>query len=698
MPTSLLLATPLMACSMAVTAPLTTGDLVAEMVDLDRLSRFPDPAYRTVQFSSHDRASVAPYAPGWYANSDGFGGEETPNFLEVIEPPNDDGIGRYLMAEVEGPGAIVRTWSAAIAGEVAVYLDHSDEPLYQGPAEAFLMRMYDEWARQVGLPEEGPPGGFQQAWSCYFPVPFAQAMRIEWTGRVRDIHFYHIEVRQYAAGTEVRTFSPSDLRTHQTAIERVRTMLRSPETQWPIQGRQAHIAVEVDPGSRAEALKLEGSQSIVKLTLKLEAARPDRALRQTILRAFFDGAPQPQVEAPLGDFFGSGPGVSPFDSALTTVTADGTMTCRLPMPFRRECTVDIENLGPEPVRVTGEAWVRDHEWANGRSLHLHAKWRVDHGLTAGGGHHAFDVPFLTARGRGVYVGTAVMLLNPCGVPTPGGNWWGEGDEKVWVDDDAFPSLFGTGSEDYFNYAWSDPALFDCAYCGQPLNSGPGNRGFVSNYRWHVLDALPFASRIDFYMELLHHSVTPGFTYGRLVYFYAEPGVRDAHRPITQADVSGGLELPEAWEPVAAGQARGAIFFQAEDAVAAGAANVEVIEGSLWSRGKALVWTPATEGETLRLTARVDEPGRYQLVLTTARQPNSGRVEVSLDGTTWGPVLDLHEPFHTKLWNDFLSTPDGPTMELEAGEHTITLTSRGKSADSGSTRIGLDFFWLLPHRR
>jgi len=124
----------------------------------------------------------------------------------------------------------------------------------------------------------------------------------------------------------------------------------------------------------------------------------------------------------------------------------------------------------------------------------------------------------------------------------------------------------------------------------------------------------------------------------------------------------------------------------------------VLEGSLWSAGKAIVWAPQAEGESLDLTARIDEPGRYRLVLTTARQPNSGRVEVSLDGTTWGPVLDLHEPFHTKLWNDFLGTPDGPAMELDAGEHTIRLTARGKSPESESARIGLDFFWLLPQRR
>ena len=55
-------------------------------------------------------------------------------------------------------------------------------------------------------------------------------------------------------------------------------------------------------------------------------------------------------------------------------------------------------------------------------------------------------------------------------------------------EEPLPRIFGTGSEDYFNYAWSSPDIFLFPYCGQPRNDGPGNRGFVTNNRWHIIDS------------------------------------------------------------------------------------------------------------------------------------------------------------------------------------------------------------------
>ena len=147
-----------------------------------------------------------------------------------------------------------------------------------------------------------------------------------------------------------------------------------------------------------------------------------------------------------------------------------------------------------------------------------------------------DMPFVVANGTGVYVGTAIMMLNPNDIPTPHGNWWGEGDEKVFVDGEARPSTFGTGSEDYFNYSWSAGDIFFYPYCGQPRNDGPANRGFVSNHRWQIVDRLPFEERIAFYMELYSHEPTPGFSYARIGYHYGRPGLIDDSVGITQEDV------------------------------------------------------------------------------------------------------------------------------------------------------------------
>ena len=678
--------------------PVTFSDLLRQMADLRTLAEFPDPAYKTIQFSSYDRRSVAAYAPGWYANSDGFGREPIPNVLATLEEPDADGVGTYLIADVDGPGALVRTWTAAMDGEVTVTLDGRPDPLFLGSARGFLGRTYSVLARKAGLIEDDAAPGFRQEEACYFPIPFAKGLRIEWRGRLAKLHFYHIEVRRYPAGTAVRTFELGDLTTHRYGIARALAVLRAPSAahELPPGGRVLPLEASVAPGQRVELAALEGPAALHELRLKVDAEDTDRALRQTVLRVHFDGASQPQIEAPVGDFFGSGPGVSPYDSLPMTVAPDGTMTCRFVMPFGSAARLVLENHGGQSVRVTGRAALADYEWREGDSLHFHAKWRVDHGLVAGGGDDSFDVPYVCARGRGVLVGVAAMLLNPSSVPTSGGNWWGEGDEKIWVDDDAFPSVFGTGSEDYFNYAWSRPGLFEHAYCAQPLNTGPGNRGFVTNNRWHILDPLPFRSRIDFFMELMHHSRTPGFTYARLACFYAGPQVRDDHIPITTADVTQGLQLPADWRPVAAGQARDAVFYQAQDLRRGDSANVAVVRGPVWSAGKLLNWTPKAEGETLDLRFDVARAGSYRMAITAGLTPVSGRFSAAIDGgAQMSPVPDLFTPQHTMLRSFFLQVGKERVLELTEGEHTLTLTARGNHEGSSGTAVGLDFVWLVP---
>ena len=97
-------------------AEVTTGTLLDEMSDLARLASSPDPAYRTIQFSSYDRRSTTSDAPGWFSNADGFGGEPIPGFLKVLREPRDGQAGLFLLAEASGPGAMVRGWSAGMGG------------------------------------------------------------------------------------------------------------------------------------------------------------------------------------------------------------------------------------------------------------------------------------------------------------------------------------------------------------------------------------------------------------------------------------------------------------------------------------------------------------------------------------------------------------------------------------------------------
>jgi hypothetical protein len=665
--------------------PVTTGSLIREMVDLQRLAEFPEPSYRTVQYSSYDRRSRLPSQPGWFANSDGFGGEPLPGFEEVLREPDESGIGAYLLCDVEGPGAVVRLWTARIGGTLRVFLDGSREALYEGPAQVFFQKTYEALSPSA---EGSFEGTYSQAEAGYYPIPFAKRLRVEWEGDLSKLHFYQVQVRLYEPGARVTSFRTDDLATYAGDVEEVARILARPDEEWTFVSsrKPLEIASTVPGGEKEDLLALEGPGAVERLTLKVQAPDVDAALRQGILHIVFDQSPRGQVQAPLGDFFGAAPGINPFDAVPFTVHPDGTMTCRFWMPFQRSVRITLENRGEQPLTVTGSALPADYAWREGRSLHFRARWRVDHDMAASETLPQ-DVPYLVARGRGVFVGAAALIMNPTSVPSSWGNWWGEGDEKIFVDDDRSPSTFGTGSEDYFNYAWSSSRIFTHAFCGQPRNDGPANRGFVTNHRWQIVDAIPFEERFDFFMELFSHEPVPGFSYARLAYHYGVPEMVDDHMLITDRDVEL-PRLPASWMPEGRKYTAGAAFFQAED-VAQGEPPLSFVDGPLWAGGRLLVWHPRQAGDELTLALPVAADGEYNIAVTAARRPGAGTFSASVNGVplelNGSPdAVELSVP-HRTLSRNFKSQ----SVKLGSGTHALTLRSEGPGD------IGIDFVWVRP---
>jgi len=665
--------------------PITTGSLFEEMVDIARLARFPQPAFRTVQFSSYDRRSDLPGGPNWFANSDGFGGEPIPNFQAVLKAPNAEGVGEYLVVDVEGPGAIVRLWTAAISGEIRMYLDGSDTPIYQGRADSFFHRPYDHFESIKDVDKDRFDRTVYQRDASYAPIPFAKHLRVVWTGNTKQIHFYELQVRLYDQEAAVTSFRASDIHDYRETIDRVTRVLDDPDQAMAFDSPHSLTAFDLSlaPEETKTGVRLEGSKAIQELTLQLAAKDLDRALRQTVLRIHCDDYPWGQVQSPVGDFFGAAPGINPYQSLPFTVRPDGTMICRYVMPFETSCRVDLFNGGDQPVSVKGSVRAVPFSW-NDQTMHFRARWRADHDIT-GSNQDVQDLPFLLAKGKGVYVGTGVYLMNPSPVPTPYGNWWGEGDEKIFVDDDVVPSTFGTGSEDYFNYSWSSPDIFLFPYCGQPRNDGPGNRGFVTNYRWHILDCLAFQDSIRFYMELYSHERVPGMSYARIAYHYARPGVTDDHQSLMPEDLHLPL-LPEDWQPAARMGARNSVFFAAEDMIS-DKAMTHLDQGRLWAGGQLLVWTPKAKGDKKAFTFSIDSAGKKQVNVTLAMTPNGGSVAFFVDDKPVGDA-DLYRPYRTLHRNVALKP-----LELTQGDHTLTLELKSPAKGSLETQIGIDFVWV-----
>ncbi len=661
-------------CSPEVREPtITTESFLTEMTDLRRLPTLSNPPYRTIQFSSYDRRSKSPEQEGWFSNDDGFGGETIPGFEEVLKEPDGEGTGEYLICDIQQPGAIVRLWTAGITGRIRLYLDHVNKPFYEGPAADFF------WNTPKALVGKEPDTNtFRQFDAVYYPIPFSKRCRLEWIGNISELHFYHVEARVYDPGTLIRTFSKDQGTSLSKDLKVQNPDVKTDSGEW--------IKIEVPPMESKVLWQKQGSMAILRFSVQVHSANMEAALRKSVLKIHFDHSPTPQVESPLGDFFGAAPGINPFQSLPFSVNQQGVMTCRFFMPFGESARITVENLSDEPVQITTQVSTTDFPWEEGKTMHFRARWKINHELTASDSL-IWDMPFLLAFGKGRVVGAASYVYNPSNVPTSWGNWWGEGDEKIFVDADTFPSFFGTGSEDYYNYSWSSARIFSHPYCGQPRNDGPGNRGYVSNYRWHILDDIPFDDKLAFYMELRSHGPVPDFSYGRIVYFYALPGLLDDYQPVTPEDVR---DLPyREWNPEAYLGSAGYRFVEAEDLLVRNP-QVRLEKGQIWAGGKILIWKPERRNDRITLILNVNqEITNTHIGFTLAKQPGGGAVSLIINGNRiqlkGESILQLIEENQTVLDNFF----SGP-VTLKKGRNEIQFEN---ACDRPDSSVGIDFIWL-----
>lgn len=658
---------------------VTFCSLLDEMVDLERLTRFSEQEYQSVQFSSYDRRSVSPYEEGWFANSDGFGNEPIPGFEKVLKEPDGNGIGEYLICDIKKAGAIVRLWSARINGNIRLFIDNTDSPYFEGKAEDFFWN-----TPKVLTGEEFPDGVFRQFDAVYFPIPFEKRLRIEWIGDLRKLHFYHVGVKIYNDDVIVESFKREDAKICGEKLEMVVDKFQGKEIQ------DIHFSgneIKILPASEIKTVwETKGEGAIESFDIKTESLNAEKFLRKCILNIFFDNSSVPQVQAPLGDFFGAAPGINAYNSLPFSVTNDGYMVSRFIMPFKKNVRIEVDNRSGFNFKLSLRVKTTDYNWEDGKSMHFRTRWRIDHNLTASN-TRIVDMNYLTAVGKGRITGAATYVYNPSNVPTSNGNWWGEGDEKIFIDGDDIPSFFGTGSEDYYNYSWSSARIFSYPYCGQPRNDGPGNRGYAANFRWHILDDIPFYQSIAFYMELYHHGVVPKFSYGSIVYYYAIPGTIDDYQPISITDIQ---DLTySSWTPESYRGSAGYRFLEAEDIVEK-IPSVHMKEGKKWSGGIILMWQPKNTGDQLKFTfSNNSDAGETKIGLTMAKMPEGGEFslrvngeKVRIDGKT---SISLFEEHQIGLDN-FFTEP----VHLKNGINELLFESNKKVFDK---KIGVDFIWI-----
>jgi hypothetical protein len=207
------------------------------------------------------------------------------------------------------------------------------------------------------------------------------------------------------------------------------------------------------------------------------------------------------------------------------------------MPFRKTAVVELLNEDQTArkgtIEIDSVPLCRDF---NGLG-YFHCKWHRD---TETLPKDRFpDWIMLKTQGRGRFCGVMLHVWNPRG------GWWGEGDEKFFVDGEKFPSTFGTGSEDYFGYAWCCPALFQRPYHAQTMTEQ--NRGHQSVLRWHIGDNVPFTTSFEGDIEKYDHP-GPGVKYAATGFWYLSPDGVDPYDLVPVAERDGYYTNPDEGKP------------------------------------------------------------------------------------------------------------------------------------------------------
>jgi len=239
-------------------------------------------------------------------------------------------------------------------------------------------------------------------------------------------------------------------------------------------GRKGSPSRRIKPGQTVGLCDIQGPATIRHIWIT--TARDPVALRSLVIRANWEGQEHPGIECPVGDFMGFAHGkVMPYHSAVHSVGQTAGMNIWLPMPFVKRARFTFTNEGKKevPLYYQIDYTVGDkHPDDVGR---LHVLFGRQNPTTA-----KKDLELLPMRkNKGRFIGSVI------GVRNLHERWWGEGEVKVYMDGDKqFPTICGTGSEDYVGLAWGiqQTPFF---YNGCSLNE----KNFVSMYRWHLPDPI-----------------------------------------------------------------------------------------------------------------------------------------------------------------------------------------------------------------
>jgi hypothetical protein len=282
---------------------------------------------------------------------------------------------------------------------------------------------------------------------------------------------------------------------------------------------------KIKPGETREIGNVEGPGIIKHIWITI-ASSEYYHLKKIILRIYWDGETNPSVETPIGDFFGLGLGkYNLYESEYTSVGSQRALNAYFPMPFKKSAKISITNEGEEAIG----AFYYNIDWEKHRSLpegilYFHAQYRQEtptdgwtnnwerngdsiinnHKNPKGDGNYVI----MEAKGKGHFLGVTHSIIQNQG------DWWGEGDEMIFIDGAEDAQIKGTGAEDYYLGAWcyggcginpfgNAKPEFDYDSYGNPLNGGDDRGAQWTVYRFHNKSPVTFNKSIKMTIEHGH---------------------------------------------------------------------------------------------------------------------------------------------------------------------------------------------------
>lgn len=406
--------------------------------------------------------------------------------------------------------------------------------------------------------------------------------------------------------------------------------------------------------------------------------------QEMLLRMYWDDNPRPAVEAPVGDFFANCFGKRSEVISLPVIVEDAdSYNCYWHMPFRKSARIEIENQSEKPISLLyyNIDWIKKDRLPDD-TPYFYAQYRQEYPAEKGK-----DYLILETHGKGHFVGAvlAVRTRSPA--------WFGEGDEKIYIDGEAKPSIWGTGTEDYFLSAWGLRTT-STPYFGVPYFDQWGIvGGHTSAYRWHLNDPVVFNTAIKVTLEhfgWISPDENPQYKstswnereddYSSVAFWYQTgPSTFSARAPHARQRRLPSLER--------------VIVRPAENLAGLrhGQGSAVAQQLDLYEGKQGLYRPPQAEGAWLEIPLQVKVKEPLRLVLNMTQSYDFGRYQAFLNGVKIGPEMDFYSPdivnreFHLL---DFWPEP---------GTYTLRLECTGKNPQSRGYYCGIESVRLRERR-